>query len=158
MIDFLKDIEEFALSEFIMSQESIHGVDHWHQVKENGIFLSHQPGVDTLVVSVFSLLHDCKRVEDWEDPEHGERSAELVRKVRHSVLKPLSNEQIEQLWWACFYHNKGIVHSDLTIGSCFDADRLELSRCGIVPKVELMSTPLGKRIATKMAHSFICTR
>lgn len=154
----LKDIEAVALSHFVLGEGSIHGLEHWKQVEENGILLAQQPDTDILVVRLFSLLHDCKREEEYEDYFHGERSAELVLSLRENLLVELSGWQVEKLWWACNYHNKGVTHLDPTIGACFDADRLELERCGILPRVDLMSTPLGKRIATKMNHATFCHR
>lgn len=155
----LKEIEELAVAQFVLSHEdSIHGLEHWLNVQVNGTFLAQQPGTDLLVVNLFSLLHDCKRIDDWEDPEHGERAAEFVLSLKDTALKSLESHQLEKLWWACNYHNKGVTHLDPTIGACFDADRLELSRCGILPRMELMSTPLGKRMAEKMYHSIYCRK
>ena len=53
---------------------------------------------------------------------------------------------------ACRLHNMGVISDIPTIGACFDADRLELTRCGINPRVDLMSTPMGIRLALKMSH------
>jgi uncharacterized protein len=150
-------VREIALKEFVMG-DSIHGLHHWEQVEANGILLAQQPETDLLVVRIFSYLHDCKRQDDWEDPLHGDRSAEFVLSVRGTLLGNLHSEQVEKLWWACHWHNKGVTHLDPTIGACFDADRLELTRVGILPRVDLMSTEMGKRIATKMLHTYSSCR
>lgn len=143
-------IKELALSQFVMDIHSIHGVDHWEQVKENGRMLSLQPNIDPLVVELFSYLHDCKRVDDHGDYEHGERAAEYVTNLREAgELNFLTQTQYTTLWTACHEHNKGILGIG-TIGACFDADRIELIRCGITPRHELMSTPMGKLIAEKL--------
>lgn len=145
-------IKELALSQFVMDVHSIHGVEHWEQVKENGRVLALQPGVDPLVVELFSYLHDCKRIDDHGDYEHGERAAEYVNDLWRNLgdLDFLTQRQFNNLWYACREHNKGVVSTDPTIGACFDADRIELIRCGITPRHELMSTPMGKRIAQKL--------
>lgn len=144
-------IKELALSQFTMDINSIHGVEHWEHVKENGRMLSLQVGVDPLVVELFSYLHDCKRVEDHGDYEHGERAAGYVLELRESgELNFLTITQCNQLWTACHVHNKGVITDHITIGACYDADRIELIRCGITPRHELMSTPMGKRIAQKL--------
>lgn len=144
-------IKELALSQFVMDVHAIHGVDHWEHVKENGRMLALQPGVDPLVVELFSYLHDCKRVDDHGDYEHGERAAEYVLSIRESgELDFLTTSQFTQLWTACHEHNKGVIGNNITIGACYDADRIELIRCEIVPMHELMSTPMGKRIAQKL--------
>ena len=54
---------------------------------------------------------------------------------------------MELLAEACRDHTSGPHHGDPTIGTCWDADRLDLGRVGIIPQEEFMSTQLGKRIA-----------
>ncbi len=146
------DIKKIAIETFVMDKDSIHGIQHWDEVYGNGMMLSQQLGVDQLVVGLFAYLHDCKREDDHQDPEHGDRAADFVVFLRNSgKLEFLEHSQYIQLWKACLQHHKGVVDiEDITIGACFDADRIELIRCGIVPRVELMSTPMGIRIAQKM--------
>jgi uncharacterized protein len=152
MRQHIQKIKKIAIETFVMDKDSIHGVHHWDEVYENGMILALQPGVDKLVVGLFAYLHDCKREDDHQDPEHGDRAADFVVWLRNSgKLEFLKHEQYHKLWLACMQHHKGIVETeDITIGACFDADRIELIRCGIVPKVELMNTEMGIRIAKKM--------
>jgi len=149
-----KDIQrivKLAKAEFILEDHSIHGFDHWEEVEQNGIMLANQPGVDLTIVRLFAYIHDCKRQDDYQDPEHGDRSADFVLElVEKGELNFLTKEQINKLWSACKYHHKGVTDTDPTIGSCFDADRIELIRCGMVPRPNLMNTPIGIRIAEKM--------
>lgn len=134
-----------------MDRESIHGIDHWEAVYRNGVILSAQENVDSLVVSLFAYLHDCRREDDGWDEFHGERAAEFVTELRQDgFLDYLTELQYSQLREACFYHNKGVVSDSATVGACYDADRLELTRCGICPRPELMSTKIGRHIAEKM--------
>ena len=153
MVNF-HQIEKIAQEQFRLHRTSIHGVVHWKQVAENGRLLGAQPGADLTVVHLFALLHDCKRMDEYTDPEHGKRAAEFAIRIRRQHLAALSNVQFEKLCWACAHHNHGQVHDDPTIGACFDADRLELTRVGIIPRPDLMCTPLGKRMALKMNHAF----
>ena len=146
----IQKIIKLAKEQFILEDHNIHGFDHWDEVEKNGIMLANQPGVDLIVVRLFAHIHDCKRLDDHQDPEHGDRSADYVREIE-SELDFLTKTQIEQLWEACKYHHKGVVNKeDITIGACFDADRIELIRCGYVPRPDLMNTPIGIRIAEKM--------
>ena len=151
-MSWVEDIKKIAIETFVMDKESIHGIHHWEEVYENGMMLANQPGVDSLVVKLFAYLHDCKREDDHQDPEHGDRAADFVVWLRNSgKLFFLTETQYKQLWMACLQHHKGFVETeDITIGSCFDADRIELIRCGITPREDLMSTPMGIRIAKKM--------
>ncbi len=152
MRQHIHEIKKIAMETFVMDNESIHGVNHWDEVYQNGMMLALQPGVDKLVVGLFAYLHDCKREDDHQDPEHGDRAADFVVWLRNSgKLEFLKHEQYHKLWLACMQHHKGVVEiEDITIGACFDADRIELIRCGMVPKVELMNTEMGIRIAQKM--------
>jgi len=34
----------------------------------------------------------------------------------------------------------------ISIGTCWDADRLDLGRVGVIPSVNFMSTPAGKEV------------
>jgi uncharacterized protein len=145
-------IKELAKKQFVMESSSIHGFDHWEQVLINGLMLSMQHGVDPIVVELFAYLHDCKREEDHGDYEHGDRAADYVMELRSAgELDFLTHMQYSLLWEACRLHHTGVTADDsMTIGVCFDADRIELIRCGITPKSELMSTAMGKRIAQKL--------
>ena len=49
--------------------------------------------------------------------------------------------------YAIRHHVDGDVSDDPTIGTCWDADRLDLGRVGIVPDEQYMSTAEGKRLA-----------
>lgn len=150
----IQRIKEIAIEKFSLGHDSIHGLEHWEKVHENATLLALQPGVDIFVVRLFAYLHDCLRFDDYMDPEHGYRSAELVLKLREQgLLNELTEKQVMELHYACYHHNGGDISDNPTIGACYDADRLELIRCGIVPLPELMSTPLGKRIAVKMQQT-----
>ena len=147
----IQKIIKLAKEQFILEDHNIHGFDHWDEVEKNGIMLANQPGVDLTIVRLFAHIHDCKRLDDHQDPEHGDRSADYVREIETELESFLTKTQIEQLWEACKYHHKGVVNKeDITIGACFDADRIELIRCGYIPRPDLMNTPIGIRIAEKM--------
>lgn len=151
----IQKIIKLAREQFILEDHNIHGFDHWDEVEKNGIMLANQPGVDITVVRLFAHIHDCKRLDDFQDPEHGDRSADYVREIEDELKTFLTKKQIEQLWEACKYHHKGVVNKeDLTIGACYDADRIELIRCGFVPRPDLMNTPIGIRIAEKMQNLY----
>jgi uncharacterized protein len=147
----IQRIISIAKSHFVMDEKSIHGFSHWEEVEKNGIILASQKGADLTVIRLFAYLHDCKREDDMHDPEHGFRSAALVKELRDSgQLDFIDEGQFAMLHTACYWHNSGNIGSGPTIGSCFDADRLELTRVGITPIPSLMSTAIGKRMAEKM--------
>lgn len=123
-----------------------HGPDHWRRVERNGLLLASRSGADPLVVRLFALFHDSRRINDGWDPGHGKRGAEYAGTLRESRLR-VTDEQFDLLDYACAWHTDGERHDDPTIGTCWDADRLDLGRVGILPDPEFMSTEFGKEIA-----------
>ena len=77
---------------------------------------------------------------------HGELAAEYVASL-YGRLFDLDDVNFQQLQYACRWHTQGGISSDPTIGACWDADRLDLTRVGIVPNPDLMSTEPGKEMA-----------
>jgi uncharacterized protein len=146
-------IKKIAREQFVLEGETnIHGFNHWEAVERNAIMLSMQEGVDELVVRLFAYLHDSQRLDDGADPLHGERAAVFVTQLRkEGKLSFLSDEQYGILYEACRTHHTGVISlNDITLGACFDADRLELDRVGIIPDPKFMSTRVGKFVAIKM--------
>jgi len=142
----LNDIREWALGQFALGRESHHGPDHWDKVLSNGkILAGRTPGADVLVVELFALLHDCRRTRDGYDINHGRKAAEGLKEIRGSLIF-LSDEQFGLLESACRGHTDGDISEDPTIGCCWDADRLELSRVGIKPEQRFMSTQAARDI------------
>ncbi|MFM7181749.1 MAG: hypothetical protein ACKO2G_09850 [Verrucomicrobiales bacterium] len=123
-----------------------HGIDHWRRVERNGLILSHEPGVDLEVVRLFAVFHDCQRLNDGWDPQHGARGAEFASSLRGRLFE-LEDHRFALLEHACIWHTQGGRNDDPTIGACWDADRLDLGRVGIIPSAEFMSTDLAADIA-----------
>jgi len=142
MID-LKPIVQAILSEYGLPWDGTHGVSHWARVLENGLRLAEETGADTEVVRRFAVFHDSQRVNEGTDDDHGKRSAELAAKYR-SLLR-LSDGQFHLLYEACVHHTDGMTEADITIQTCWDADRLDLGRVGIYPNPERLCTPAAKR-------------
>ena len=62
-----------------------------------------------------------------------------------TVLIPDDND-FQLLLEACEGHTKNTHHYDLFVGTCWDADRLDLGRVGIEPEVEYLNTSEAKRL------------
>lgn len=127
---------------------SMHGPGHWRRVEANGLLLAPLCGADVLVVRLFALFHDCKRHDDNDDPEHGRRAATFLAQNRTELFQ-ISDEQFALLREAVAYHADGTTHHNATIGCCFDADRLDLTRCGLTPAPQFFSTRAGRDEALK---------
>lgn len=139
----IEAIRKAAINRFPMSAQGIHGPTHWERVHENAVYLAKHAGADLLVVRAFAYLHDCCRESDGSDFEHGRRAAEYARSLMETI-PAFSSWQLDQLCNACELHEKGRVSDDPTIGTCWDADRLDLGRVGIKPNPKLLSTERAK--------------
>lgn len=146
----IEPIKEFALNGWELSE--LHGLGHWQRVERNGIWLSTEmrDGVPHLreeinikVVRSFAYLHDKCRRHDGADLEHGIRAAEMLPSIRETILKELTDEAFSLLEKACRLHTTVHRTGNLTIDTCFDADRLDLGRIGITPDPNKMATERG---------------
>jgi len=120
-----------------------HGVIHWCRVYENGMQLAEQPGVNRRVVQLFSVFHDSQRFSEGGDAEHGNRGAGLAARMREFYVA--DDHEFALLTIACNLHTSARNHPDITVQACFDADRLDLGRVGIVPDPDYLCTPLAKQ-------------
>lgn len=125
-------------AQFRLDWQGIHGVPHWARVRHNGLLLANETGADHLVVELFALLHDCQRMDDEADPDHGRRAAEFAMTLQGTHFR-LADDQLETLHVAIAQHSDGLLHADPTIQTCWDADRLDLGRVGIQPDPRYLS-------------------
>lgn len=128
-----------------MGPDSVHGPVHWARVLENAFRIQAETGADPRVLELFALFHDSLRQNDQVDPNHGERGALYARKLRQDGMFELEDTAFDLLVEACNEHTSGDTHGNPTIITCWDADRLDLWRCGIRPNPERMCTRTAKR-------------
>lgn len=139
-------IWERVTREFACEADSVHGPSHWRRVERNGLLVAAQSGAVEEVVRLFAVFHDARREHDGWDDTHGARGAEYALSLR-GVLYELSDAHFELLHYACTWHTHGRLSDDPTIGTCWDADRLDLGRVGMQPAPEYMSTERAREIA-----------
>lgn len=120
-----------------------HGIIHWARVRYNGLLLAKYLNINTDIIEYFSILHDSKRETEKLDKNHGQRSANFISEIRDKYIT-LNDHDFKILYEACLGHNTTKFHENLTIQVCWDADRLDLLRAGIVPAPEYMNTQLAK--------------
>ena len=125
---------------------SVHGPSHWRRVEQNGLLLASRTGADPVVVRLFALFHDSCRSNEGTDDGHGARGAAYATKLRGS-LYDLDDASFAVLEEACIWHTDRDFSDHPTIGTCWDADRLDLGRVGMIPNPNFMSTTFGKEIA-----------
>lgn len=138
-----RELLDVIREQYRLAWHGIHGIGHWNRVRENGLRLAKSTGADVIVVEMFAAFHDSRRFNDNHDPEHGPRAAELVHELDPSLV-PLSADQLHLLAEACRTHTTGTVTDDPTIGTCWDADRLDLLRVGIRPDPRYLVTEAAR--------------
>lgn len=149
-----------AIGGYTLYPLGTHGLGHWGRVLENGLRLAERTGADLFVVSLFAVLHDCRRENEGTDPGHGKRGARVLVTLEDQ-LPELTPARSELLRFACAHHTDGEVHEDPTIGTCWDSDRLDLGRVGIQPVPELLCTGVARQpseiaVATRRAiHAYV---
>jgi uncharacterized protein len=133
------DALRLTIGGYSLNRFGTHGLGHWARVLENGLRLAEHTEADRIVVSLFAVLHDCRRVNEGTDRGHGLRSSHLAKELL-TLVPELTEDGAEQLRFACAHHTDGTVHDDPTIATCWDADRLDLGRVGIRPRPALLCT------------------
>src|SRR3954470_11873077 len=133
-----------VLEEYVLPWDGDHGAAHWARVLENGLRLAGETGADIQVVQLFAVLHDSRRVNEVTDPDHGPRAAEFALSLRGRLFD-LPDREFRLLHRACAGHTHERTHPDVTIQTCWDADRLDLGRVGITPHPRRLCTQAAKR-------------
>lgn len=121
-----------AEARFVLDAHSVHGPAHWRSVLVNGMKLGETLNGDRPLIAVFALLHDCRRENEWRDPEHGERAASVAREL-NGRFYDFSEPRLSKLTEAIHWHDAGKVSQDIDVSCCWAADRIELRRVGIEP-------------------------
>lgn len=143
---FKKSITEEVKKQFRLDLNSIHGITHWQRVREIGLYLATGTSVDLMVVGLFSVLHDSQRKDEYQDPEHGPRAAKYIVALHRRGRLVIGTKQLEQLIYACRYHsNREAQSDDITIQTCWDADRLDLYRLSEIPDEKYLYTEAAKK-------------
>jgi uncharacterized protein len=123
---------------------AVHGEEHWRCVTASGLALAAETGADAELVFLFGLLHDTRRENDHRDPDHGPRAAAFARDLQAEGLVAVVGERLDVLCLAIEQHTRGLTSDEATIGTCWDADRLHLPRCGIAVDRLLLSTAAAR--------------
>ncbi|WP_156890053.1 hypothetical protein [Silanimonas lenta] len=132
---------------FRLDWHGIHGLPHWARVLRYGLAIASREGADPWVVAWFAVLHDHQRNDEGPDRGHGPRAADALASIaERGWLDGLDAGQRDRLAEAIRHHSEGWTHPDPSIGTCWDADRLDLARLGIATAPELLSTRTARRM------------
>lgn len=142
---FLPRLARRVAAAYRLDLHGVHGLAHWLRVRANGLALAAATeGADAAVVELFALLHDGWRENEGHDLGHGARAADQALRLAREGALPLGGSKLAVLAEPCRWHEHGEVSADPTIGCCWDADRLDLSRLRRPPRESLLSTPAAR--------------
>lgn len=144
MLDFFEGLVRVVLEDYALDPQGLHGVVHWARVFENGCRLADEMKVDRTVITLFAAFHDSRRVNEGHDPEHGLRGAVLAAQFRGRLFE-INDSDFERFQFACTWHTSRTHHDDPVIQCCWDADRLDLGRVGLVPDRRFLNTSAAKQ-------------
>jgi uncharacterized protein len=130
-------------AQYTLDPDDTHGLSHWGRVLENGLLLADRLGGDCQVISLFAIFHDACRENQHVDHGHGDRGAALANKLLRDT-ETISKKQLNQLITACSLHTEGFTEAELTVQLCWDADRLDLARAGIMPESRYLCTEAAR--------------
>ena len=128
-----------------LDPDNEHGFAHWRRVKFNGNMLAAETGANFRVVALFALLHDSRRENEYDDPEHGPRAADFAGELHAARIFRCGAAELSLLKAACRGHTHERTHPDATVRTCWDADRLDLARVGIIPDPRYLCTEAARR-------------
>lgn len=145
LTDFLAEpLAKAIQDQYLLDLDGIHGLRHWIRVWNIGEELSRSTGAKIEVVRYFSFLHDVCREDDGLDLFHGVRSANLIKKVLQPEFLHLPENDLHLLEFAVQRHTFGMRVADITVMTCWDSDRLDLGRVGIIPHPSRLCTDAAK--------------
>jgi uncharacterized protein len=133
------DLIGAIIDQYKLPLDGFHGLNHWARVLSNGRRLAQSTGAVAAVVELFAVFHDACRENDGRDDDHGLRGARLAKSLRNQLFK-ISDAHFELLHEACALHSEGRIEGDITVQTCWDADRLDLGRVAIHPGLHKLCT------------------
>ncbi|MEH6454161.1 MAG: hypothetical protein V7782_14110 [Psychromonas sp.] len=141
-------IKEMALNRYHGCHDNrfdVNGPEHWKRVWQNAQLLIPITHANATVVELFCFLHDCCRIHAGHEPEHG-HAAERFIQQHEKEFSFLDETEYQLLLTACGEHTHLNRSEDMTIATCWDANRLDLGRLGISPKAQFLMTEAAKNL------------
>jgi len=139
-----KELMKMIRDQYILDWHGTHGIQHWLRVRRNGLALCNAHGGSRAFIELFSVLHDCKRLDDGRDLDHGKRAAEYMEIIRNDIDKILAAEEFDDLKYAVEHHTTGLHTGNLNAQICWDSDRLDIGRVDIILDKYYLNTESAK--------------
>jgi uncharacterized protein len=130
-------------AQFALDWHGHHGLPHWTRARAIGLQLAKSNGANPHVVELFAFFHDSRRISDHQDFGHGARGFDLAKSFQGRYFEATASE-MALLEEACVLHSDAKTQSSTTVMTCWDADRLDLMRVGLVPLPQYLCTPEAK--------------
>lgn len=140
-----KTLVHEILKSYALPIRGFHGIVHWARVLDNGLRIAEVTGANREVVTLFALFHDSRRINEGRDAGHGLRGGDYARSLRGRLIY-LNDHDFELLFEACRLHTNGQRDGDITLQTCWDADRLDLNRVNITPYPERLCTDAAREL------------
>lgn len=165
------NVETYKLSEKTMLllenyksfKSRTHGVSHWERVAQVGMDIGRELKLDNVAlwsIKAFGWTHDLWRTHDGRCRKHGRDGFENLLSLDCKLIQQLPEQERELIRLAIRYHSDGFIAGEAfdlglfetvelneqrivdIVGCCWDADRLDLARIGMIPRRCLISTEL----------------
>jgi uncharacterized protein len=115
------------------------------RVNENGLRLARVNGANQKIVTLFAFTHDMARTNEGSDYKHGPNAAQRIKEeLLGREFFTLTEPELDLLLYAVEEHTNGLLMADITVQTCWDADRLDLNRVGIQPARYKLCTPQAR--------------
>jgi uncharacterized protein len=144
-----RGLQSYLKANFKIDFMGLHGLPHWARVFKNGedlyaaeVARGYSPRMD--VIYLFAFLHDHCREHDNEDYLHGTAAATNAAKLREQQYFEIDDMGFDLLCYAMTHHSHGQTEADITVQICWDSDRLDLGRVGVIPDPKYLCTASAK--------------
>lgn len=121
-----------------------HGISHWSRVWRNAQELCEVMELSTTVPALFSFLHDSQRFDEGSDIDHGPRAVKWLEGLFVQRKLNIKAADFHVLCVAIAGHSNGETEADPIVQICWDSDRLDLGRVGIMPDPRYLCTAHAK--------------
>lgn len=153
------ELSDYLIDQFKLDINGIHGLPHWRRVKRNAHWIAEEMREvpDLEICDLFAFLHDSCRLSETADSDHGNRAANLADDL-HGSYFDIGTDRLALLAEALTIHNDQLLHPDLTIKVCLDADRLDLGRIGVTPDRRFLNTTAARSLIWKCVPKLLYKR
>ena len=134
---------KWARSQFQIDWRGFHGAPHWARVYNIGQHLAEKEGARADVCELFAFLHDHRRWHEGFDSTHGPMAVDSAKYLRDRFFS-IDDAGFDDLCVAMSLHSDGELKHNITVECCWDSDRLDLWRVGIMPDPRYLCTKTAR--------------